>query len=395
MTVHIRGDLAALQCTSDGERPVAAIRLDRNELPDGPLPHAVAAIRSAAEAVHRYPDPTAAALVDRIARHVGTTADRVTVGCGSANLCQHLVQATCDPDDEVVFGWPSFELYPAVARVVGARSRPVPTTAGHGLDLDGLLAAITRRTRLIFLCNPNNPTGTAVHRAELTRFLDNVPESVLVVLDEAYREFVTDSDVPDGAHLLQGRDNVAVLRTFSKAYGLAGMRIGYAIAAPEVITALRRVGVPFSVNSLAQRAAIASLDAGDELAARCRNIILERDDWVRPTLLAVGLEVPESHTNFLWLPLGQRTVPFRDHCLRHGVLVRGFAAAGVRVSIGEPQENDAFLAAAASFLRAPAPAAVARGDDNRDRGAVRRTDLPPGRAVANVAANAQHDKSEG
>jgi histidinol-phosphate aminotransferase len=265
------------------------------------------------------------------------------------------LQATCTPADEAVFGWRSFEAYPILTQVVGARAVPVPLTSDHRLDIDAMLAAVTPATRLVFACTPNNPTGAALHGAELRRLVDGVPDDVLVVIDEAYREFVDDPDVPDGIEVAKdawarGRDNVAVLRTFSKAYGLAGLRVGYCVAPAPVTAAVRRTFVPFGVNVLAQVAAIASLDAEDELLARCRQIVGERGR-VRSALLAMGYEVPPSQANFVWLPLGARTAAFNDHSLDQKVIVRAFAADGVRVTIGEPAENDAFLAVARSFPR--------------------------------------------
>jgi histidinol-phosphate aminotransferase len=216
-----------------------------------------------------------------------------------------------------------------------------------------MLAAITPRTRLVFVCNPNNPTGTAVRTAELEEFIVRVPQDVLVVLDEAYKEFVDDPHVPDGVELAKsqwarGRDNVAVLRTFSKAYGLAGLRVGYAVASHRVADTLRKVYVPFAVNALAQVAAVASLDAEDELMVRCRAIVGERTR-VRSALLELGFDVPETQANFVWLPLGEQTAAFNEHCLSHKVVVRAFAGDGARVTIGDPDENDAFLAAAKAW----------------------------------------------
>ena len=348
MTVHTRADLASLPSYVAGRTIPGAIKLASNEVSAGPLPSVQAVIAEAAGSVNRYPDMATVALTDRLARHVGFPAEQVAVGCGSVSLCQQLVQATCTPADEVLFGWRSFEAYPIIARVVGAGPVMVPVTAGHELDLDAMAAAITERTRLIFVCNPNNPTGTALRRVQLERFLDAVPPSVVVGLDEAYWEFVTDPDVPDGLTLLAGRENVVVLRTFSKAYGLAGLRIGYAVAAAGLVDALRKVCVPFSVNAVAQAAAIASLDAADELLARCLDVTAERDR-VSAALVSAGYEVPASQANFVWLPLGERTAAFNEHCLEHKVVVRAFAGDGARVTIGAPDENDAFLAAALSF----------------------------------------------
>ena len=348
MAARIRADLVALPGYVPGRTVTGAIKLASNEVSAGPLPSVVAAISDAAVAVNRYPDTGATALVDALAARLDVPAARVAVGCGSVMLCQQLVQATCTCDDEVLFGWRSFEAYPIVTQVVGARVAAVPLTDDHVHDLDAMLAAITPATRLVFVCNPNNPTGTAVRRTELERFLDAVPDGVLVVLDEAYHEFVSDPDVPDGVSLGRARDNVAVLRTFSKAYGLAGLRIGYCVAAEPVTGALRKVYVPFSVNSLAQVAALASLDAAGELLARCRDVAAERDR-VCAALREMSYSVPESQANFVWLPLRERTTAFTEHCLDHKVVVRGFAGDGVRVTVGDPGEDDAFLAAARSF----------------------------------------------
>ncbi|MBW4719649.1 histidinol-phosphate transaminase [Saccharothrix obliqua] len=355
MTVRTRADLSALPSYVPGKTIPGAIKLASNEVSAGPLPSVVRAIADAATAVNRYPDTAATDLVARLGDKLGVPAGQVAVGCGSVTLCQQLVQATCTEADEVVFPWRSFEAYPIIAQVVGTGQTRVPLTAGHGLDLDAMADAITPKTRLVFVCNPNNPTGTALRRDEIERFIERVPAETLVVLDEAYKEFVDDPDVPDGvevakAHWAAGRDNVAVLRTFSKAYGLAGLRVGYAVGSPELAETLRKVYVPFSVNALAQVAALASLDAEDELMTRCRAIVAERGR-VRDELLAAGYDVPVTQANFVWLPLGERTAEFNEHCLEHKVVVRAFADDGARITIGEPEENDTFLAAAKSFAR--------------------------------------------
>lgn len=355
MTARFRADLAQLPDYVPGRDIPGAIKLASNEVAAGPLPSVIAAISEAAGAVNRYPDSGAGRLTSRLATRLRVTEDQLAIGCGSVTLCQQLLQATCTPADEVVFGWRSFEAYPILTRVVGAAPRPVPLTPDHRLDTEAMLAAITPATRLVFVCTPNNPTGPALRTDELRAFLDAVPPDVLVVLDEAYREFVTAADVPDALDVAQdlwgrGRDNVAVLRTFSKAYGLAGLRVGYCVSSPAVIRAVRKVFVPFGVSSVAQAAAIASLDAEDELLARCRAITAERDR-VRQELLALGYQVPDTQANFVWLPLGERTGAFNDHCLEQKIIVRAFVGDGARVTIGEPAENDAFLAAARSFRR--------------------------------------------
>ncbi len=218
-------------------------------------------------------------------------------------MAQQLLQATSGPGDEVIYAWRSFEAYPIITQISGATSVQVPLTEGDVHDLDAMADAITDRTRLIFVCNPNNPTGTVVRRAELERFLDRVPRDVLVVLDEAYREFIRDPEVPDGVEIYRERPNVCVLRTFSKAYGLAGLRVGFAIAHEPVAAALRKTAVPFGVSQIAQEAAIASLRAEDELIGRVGSLVCERNRVV-DGLRAQGWTVPETQANFVWLRLG-------------------------------------------------------------------------------------------
>ncbi len=339
---HVRTDLDAVPAYVPGRAEAGAIKLSSNEVPGGPLPSVLAAITDAAQHANRYPDMTSHALVQALAAHLDVPAERLAVGCGSSSLFTQLVQATCHDGDEVVFPWRSFEAYPIIVRVVGAAPVPVPLTEDFRHDLDGMLAAITDRTRLVFLCSPNNPTGTVIHTAELHRFLDAVPPHVLVVLDEAYLDFVRDADVADGVQVATDRPNVVVMRTFSKAFGLAGLRVGYCYASPEVAAGVRKVAVPFAVSAIAQVAAIASLEAADELAQRCEQVATERVR-VRAALLAAGYSVPPTEANFVWLPLGEDSTAFAEKCAADGVLVRAFAGEGVRVSIGTPAENDAFL----------------------------------------------------
>lgn len=353
MTVRTRADLASLPSYVPGRTIPGAIKLASNEVSAGPLPSVVKAIAEAATGINRYPDSGCTELTARLSERLGVPADHLALGCGSVTLCQQLVQATCTENDEVLFAWRSFEAYPIVTHVAGARQIRVPLNEGHVHDLDAMAAAITPNTRMVFVCNPNNPTGTALRTDEIEAFIAKVPRDVLVVLDEAYKEFVDDAHIPDGVELAKqhwaaGHNNVAVLRTFSKAYGLAGLRIGYAVAPPVVADVLRKVYVPFSVNSLAQVAAMASLDAEEELMVRCRAIVAERTR-VRGELLAMGYDVPETQANFVWLPLGERTTAFNEHCLAHKVVVRAFVGEGTRVTIGEPEENNAFLAAARAF----------------------------------------------
>ncbi|MGH3902294.1 MAG: histidinol-phosphate transaminase [Pseudonocardiaceae bacterium] len=353
MIAHIRADLESLRGYVPGRNMPGAVKLASNEVPEGPLPSVVAAIADAAAGINRYPDNGATALLDSLAIRLNLPQSHLAAGCGSVTLCQQLVQAICGRDDEVLFAWPSFEAYPLITQIAGIRQRTVPLRPDYSHDLPAMLDAITPATRLVFVCSPNNPTGTAVRRDELVTFLDAVPDGVLVTLDEAYREFVTDPAVPDGLTLRRAnpdRDNLAVLRTFSKAYGLAGLRIGYCVAPEPIAEALRKVSVPFSVNSLAQVAALASLDVADELLARCQRIAAERDR-VRAELLAMGYPVPDSQANFVWLPLGDRTAAFNDHCLEHKIVIRAYPCTGARITVSTPTENEAFLAAARTFPR--------------------------------------------
>lgn len=348
MSVQPRVDLDTLPSYVAGRTLPDAIKLSSNESPDGPLPSVAKAIAAATAEINRYPDNAIAQLSQRLADKLSLPVEQLAVGCGSVSLCQQLVQAMCAPGDEVVYAWRSFESYPIVTQISAATKVPVPLDASHTHDLDAMLAAITPRTRVVFVCNPNNPTGTAVRRDALERFLDAVPSNVLVAMDEAYREYVTDPDVPDGLDLIRERENVVVLRTFSKAYGLAGLRVGY-LAGPEAVaTTVRKVYVPFSVSGLAQTAAMASLDAEDELLARCTDTAVERDR-VRGELIKMGYEVPDSQANFVWLPLGDDSHEFSEHTLANKVIVRAFQGFGVRVTVSWPEENDLFLQAAATF----------------------------------------------
>ena len=348
--VRLRDDLAALPAYVAGRTVPGAVKLASNEMPLPPLPAVLAAIGRAAEAGNRYPDIAVTTLTARLAEHHGLDPAHIAVGCGSVALCGQLVQSVCAPGDEVVFAWRSFEAYPIVALTGHARAVRVPLTEGHVHDLDAMAAAITPRTRMVFVCNPNNPTGTAVGEDALRRFLARFPSDVLVVLDEAYREFVTDPAVPDGLALAAEHDNVCVLRTFSKAYGLAGLRVGYAVAPPELAAALRGVSVPFAVSAPAQAAALAALEHLDELHADCAGAVSEVERMTAQ-LRSLGYEVPPSQANFVWLPLGERAAEFAAHALENKVVVRAFAGDGVRVSAGSSEEVDLFLAAAGSFSR--------------------------------------------
>ncbi len=305
------------------------------------------AIIEAAQSVNQYPDNGALALIEAIAERFGVPQQHVAVGCGSVGVTQQLLEAVGEPGAEVMYAWRSFEAYPTLADLAAAESVRIPLR-DETHDLAAMAAAITPRTRLIFVCNPNNPTGTVVRGAELEAFLDLVPADCLVVLDEAYHEYIRDEAVPDGVTLYRDRPNVAVLRTFSKAYGLAGLRTGFMIAHEPVAAAARATMLPFTVNRIAQAAAIASLAAEAELLERVELTVKERSR-VREALITDGWAVPPTEANFVWLRLGEHTVAFAAACEAVGIAVRPFAGEGARVSIGDAEANDAFLAVARDF----------------------------------------------
>ncbi|MDS1271491.1 histidinol-phosphate transaminase [Lipingzhangella sp. LS1_29] len=322
-------------------------KLSSNESPDAPLPSVRSAIAEAALEVNRYPDNAATELTSVLAARFGVPEEHLALGAGSVGVTQQLLEAVGEPGAEVVYAWRSFEAYPLLAQLAGVTAVQVPLRE-ETHDLEAMLGAITDQTRLVLVCNPNNPTGTAVGGTELIEFLDRVPEHVLVVLDEAYREYVDDPDVVDGLNLYRRRDNIAVLRTFSKAYGLAGLRVGFLVGPPHIAAAIRKTMIPFAVNRLAQAAAVASLNAEDELRDRVAQTVAERDR-VYNALRADGWTVPTTRANFVWLRLGKATTDFAEACAATGVAIRPFPGEGARVSIGDPEANDAFLAAAKAF----------------------------------------------
>ncbi|CAL9496389.1 histidinol-phosphate transaminase [Streptomyces albus] len=352
---RLRGALEGIPSYKPG-RPAAAggpvsYKLSSNENPYPPLPGVLESVTAAASSFNRYPDLACTALCAELADRFDVPLAHLATGTGSVGVAQQLLQVTAGPGDEVIYAWRSFEAYPIVTQISGAASVQVPLTGGaerEAHDLDAMADAITDRTRLVFVCNPNNPTGAAISGAELERFLDRVPRDVLVVLDEAYREFVRDESVVDGLDFYRDRPNVCVLRTFSKAYGLAGLRVGFAVAHEPVAAALRKTAVPFGVSQLAQEAAIASLRSEDALLERVEALVKERTR-VLAGLRSQGWTVPESQANFVWLRLGERTSDFAEKAEAAGVTVRAFPGEGVRVSIGETAANDIFLQVAEGF----------------------------------------------
>jgi histidinol-phosphate aminotransferase len=330
---------------------VTTYKLSSNENPYPPLPGVLEAAVEAAGRMNRYPDMACTGLYAALSDALDVPTSRLAAGTGSVAVLYHLLQAFCASGDEVVYAWRSFEAYPIAVSVTGATSVQVPLTDDARHDLDAMAEAITDRTKVVIVCSPNNPTGPSVRRDELETFLDRVPAHVLVVLDEAYREFVRPLDGPDsfdGVELQRTRPHLVAMRTFAKAYGLAGFRVGYLVASEEVAAAVRACALPFGVSSVAQAAAVASLARAAELLERVEAITAERTR-VTDALAGQGWAVPDAQGNFVWLPLGDRTVDFASAAERAGVMVRPFAGEGVRVTIGEPAGNDVFLSVAAGF----------------------------------------------
>ena len=345
MVVKLRPEIAAMQAYRQG-RPAAAdaFKLSSNESPFPPLPAVMEAISGSS--LHRYPDAAATVLRGRLAEKVGVDVDEVHTGSGSVALLQQLILAAAGPGDEVVYAWRSFEAYPLLVTVSGATSIQVPIRADGANDLEAMAEAITDRTRVIIVCTPNNPTSAIVTHDEFTAFMAKVPETVLVLLDEAYAEFVTDPDAVHGIPLLPRYPNLVVLHTFSKAYGLAGMRVGYAIGQKYILDAARSTAIPFSVTEPAQRAALAALDNEPELLDRVQTLI-ERREGIAAALAAQGWNIPAAQGNFVWLPTGEQTADAGEVLEAHGIVARVFHPDGIRVSVGEEESVEKLLAATA------------------------------------------------
>ena len=328
----------------------AAVKLASNENPFSPLPSVLAAIdRSATETLNRYADHRASALRSALAERLGLAVDQVGVGCGSVGLLQQILLAYADPGDEVLYGWRSFEAYPIYTTIVGATEVAVPNRF-QALDMAAINAAVTERTKVVFVTSPNNPTGTVVRHEELEALLDAVPPDCLVVLDEAYYEYVTGHHAPDALALLAERPNLAVLRTFSKAYGLAALRVGYVLGHPDVVSAVDQVLVPFAVNGLGQAAALASLTADDELGARVTDVVTERERMASELRRRIGLSVPDPQANFLWLPAGEQAAALAVALERAGLVTRPFPGEGVRITVGTVADDDRVLDAIADLV---------------------------------------------
>ncbi len=351
MTVAIRPHVAALPAYQPGKpAPVgpdgSSYKLSSNENPYPPLPGVLDAVTAACAQMNRYPDMANTAATAALASKFDLAPDQLALGTGSVAVLYHLLTAVAGPGDEVIYAWRSFEAYPIAVQQTGASSVRVPLGPGAVHDLDAIRDAITERTRAILICTPNNPTGPTVGHTALAAFVDQVPDHVLIVVDEAYVEFADDPEAARGLEFLDGHPNVVVLRTLSKAYGLAGFRVGFCVGSPELIRAVRAVSLPFGVSLPAQAAVLACLEHEPALLERVRSVVAERARLVGG-LRELGFDVPEAQGNFCWLPAGSRTTDWAETFARAGLMVRPFADGGdfdgLRISVGEPEAITAVL----------------------------------------------------
>ncbi|HEY5788934.1 MAG TPA: histidinol-phosphate transaminase [Microlunatus sp.] len=356
MALRIRPEAAGLPVYRPGRRPPlidgrAAHKLSSNENPYPPLPGVLAAATQACAELNRYPDIAATTLTAALAGRLRVAPERIAFGTGSVAVLFHLLNVLGRPGAEVVYAFRSFEAYPIATQLSGATGVPVPLTPAYEHDLDAMLAAIGPATVAVLLCTPNNPTGPALRQVDVEAFLDQVPDDIAVVLDEAYVEFVDDPAAVAGLALID-RPNVIVLRTFSKAYGLAGLRIGYCVGSPDLAAVVRAAANPFGVSTIAQAAALASLDAEDALLERVGELVVRRAAMLK-SLRDLGHDVPDAQGNFVWLPAGSQTQTWADTFAEAGVMVRPYASAGpagepgpfdgIRITVGEPAANDLAL----------------------------------------------------
>lgn len=348
--MRLRPEIVALPAYAQGKAAATdAYKLSSNENPFDPLPGVVQAVQAAMD-FNRYPDASALALRKALAGRFGLSVDEVHIGSGSVALISQLLLAAAGPGDEVVYSWRSFEAYPSLVTVSGATSVPIPNRADFGHDLQAIAAAITDRTRVVIVCTPNNPTSTIVTADEFEAFMAEVPRDLLVILDEAYVEFITDPRAVNGRTLLGKYPNLVILRTFSKAYGLAGLRVGYALGPVSILNAARSTAIPLSVTAVASAAALASLDAETELLDRVAKLAARRDALWR-ALGVQGWNIPEPQGNFLWLPTGMQTTEVAEKLGAAGLVVRPFPPDGIRVSIGEEEAVEILLRNAAEIVR--------------------------------------------
>lgn len=345
---YLRPYLRDIERYKPGEDHAGAIKLSSNENPRPPHPKIVAAVTEALKRANRYPVSGSPELTRAIAAHHGVSPGEIMVGNGSNEIIDLLVRAFVAPDEKVVFPVPSFIVYALIVRICGCEGVAVPCR-DYRLDLTAMRRAVDEKTRMVFICNPNNPTSTYVTAADVDSFLRDLPDDVFVLMDEAYIDYVDAPDFPDSMALRQARDGLVILRTFSKFFAVAGIRVGYAIADPRIVDALHKMRQPFNVNRLAQAAGMAALECAAELAPMARETIAERRR-VREGVLDLGLTCPPSQTNFLFVDLGDQDFDLFEAMAARRVIVRrlgqfGAAHATYRISIGTPAENDQMLAA--------------------------------------------------
>lgn len=327
--------------------PKDGFKLSSNENPFGPLPSVRERVSQASD-YNRYADASMLPLRTALAKKFEVGVGEVHVGAGSVSILYQLIHAAAGSGEEYIHAWPSFEAYPGLGIAAGSVAKPVPLTSEQTHDLGAMAEAITERTRAIILCTPNNPTGPVIKRAAFEDFMARVPQDVLVILDEAYREFVTTDDAVFGEDVIHRYPQLVLLRTFSKAYGLAGLRIGYAIGNETILNAARAVSIPLSVTAVAHEGALASLEAEAELTERIVFIAAQRDALLAE-LRGLGYSVADSQGNFVWLNLGDEATAFADFFASEGVVVRPFAGSGVRISVGEPESIPRVIELASRF----------------------------------------------
>jgi histidinol-phosphate aminotransferase len=330
-------------------------KLYANENPFPPLPGVIEATAAAiASGMNRYPDIANTEMTYAVSGRLGVPAGQLAFGTGSVGVLYHLLQATCQPGDEVVYAWRSFQAYPIATALTGATPVPVPLGPGAVHDLDAMRRAVTPATKAILLCTPNNPTGPALQHQQVIEFIDSLPDHIMIAVDEAYVEFISDPEGLRSLEAMSGRPNVVVMRTFSKAYGLAGFRVGYCVADADLASAVRAVSLPFGVSIAAQAAVIASLEAESELLDRVAELVKARDA-LASGLRDLGFDIPDAQGNFVWLPAGSDAEAYQARFAEAGLMVLAYASGddwdGLRITVGEPAANARLLEVAATLPR--------------------------------------------
>ncbi|MGP9489774.1 histidinol-phosphate transaminase [Glutamicibacter sp. 287] len=349
--VQPRSIVARLPKYAAGKPPAAiegleSFKLSSNEIPFGPLDEVRRAVMEQ-DALNRYPDSLSTKLRDCLSDYLDVPAEDIVTGAGSLGALVQILTTFAGQNedgvqDEVIYAWRSFEAYPILVQSAGALPVEIPVLEDGRHDLESMIEAVNENTSVILLCTPNNPTGPILTQSEVDDFITRVPRNVLIVLDEAYIEFVRDPEAVDGVNTYRENENVVLLRTFSKAHGLANLRVGYSVAHPEITDNIRVVATPFAVSSVAEDAAVASLENIDKVLERVNTLVQERERVVA-ALKALGWVFPATQANFVWLPLGGNTQAFTERAQAQGLSVRGFAGEGVRISIAESAANDRII----------------------------------------------------